>query len=172
METNLPIPIWQGLCQFIGGEDYFLILDIFRSSLARCRGGIGAAVAPVRVFRRLFKRRPAKKCCGGVTDFLRLSAFLWNYIIYIYIPWCWTIYQHLSQKLPKCRQIYNEWSIWWILVDSDPSPIICGCELRCQMGLAFRCQFGKIKYDIWLVVEPPLWKILVSWDDYSQYMEK
>ena len=24
----------------------------------------------------------------------------------------------------------------------------------------------------WLVVEPPLWKILVSWDDCSQYMEK
>ena len=24
----------------------------------------------------------------------------------------------------------------------------------------------------WLVVEPPLWKILVSWDDYSEYMGK
>ena len=24
----------------------------------------------------------------------------------------------------------------------------------------------------WLVVDLPLWKILVSWDDYSQYMEK
>ena len=24
--------------------------------------------------------------------------------------------------------------------------------------------------DIWLVVGPPLWKILVNWDDYSQYM--
>ena len=22
----------------------------------------------------------------------------------------------------------------------------------------------------WLVVEPPLWKILINWDDYSQYM--
>ena len=25
---------------------------------------------------------------------------------------------------------------------------------------------------IWLVVYLPLWKILVTWDDYSQYMEK
>ena len=27
-------------------------------------------------------------------------------------------------------------------------------------------------YYNWLVVDLPLWKILVSWDDYSQYMEK
>ena len=26
--------------------------------------------------------------------------------------------------------------------------------------------------DDWLVVEPPLWKILVDWEDYSRYMEK
>ena len=25
---------------------------------------------------------------------------------------------------------------------------------------------------IWLVVEPPLWRIWINWDDYSQYMEK
>ena len=24
----------------------------------------------------------------------------------------------------------------------------------------------------WLVVGPPLWKILVNWDDYAQYMGK
>ena len=29
---------------------------------------------------------------------------------------------------------------------------------------------GKLQY--WLVVEPPLWKIWVSWDDHSQYMGK
>ena len=27
-------------------------------------------------------------------------------------------------------------------------------------------------YNSWLVVGPPLWKILVNWDDYSQYMGK
>jgi len=30
---------------------------------------------------------------------------------------------------------------------------------------------GNATYNIWLVVSTPL-KILVSWDDYSQYMEK
>ena len=30
----------------------------------------------------------------------------------------------------------------------------------------------EVWFLLWLVVEPPLRKILVSWDDYSQYMEK
>ena len=31
---------------------------------------------------------------------------------------------------------------------------------------------GILSGQNWLVVGPPLWKILVSWDDYSQYMGK
>jgi hypothetical protein len=31
---------------------------------------------------------------------------------------------------------------------------------------------GDVKESTWLVVDQPLCKILVSWDDYSQYMEK
>ena len=39
-------------------------------------------------------------------------------------------------------------------------------HLRATFGNSYRFVYN------WLVVEPPLWKILVSWDDYFQYMEK
>ena len=32
--------------------------------------------------------------------------------------------------------------------------------------------YTSLYYVYWLVVEPPLWKIFVNWDHYSQYMEE
>ena len=48
------------------------------------------------------------------------------------------------------------------------SQVLCGFYAYIEIDIDIdRC----IIINIWLVVYLPLWKILVNWDDYSQYME-
>ena len=59
----------------------------------------------------------------------------------------------------------------WALTSGDETHIMEGTITEGQFLLGL---WGVLIVFInnWLVVEQPLWKILVNWDDYSQYMGK
>ena len=99
--------------------------------------------------------------------FVKLEIYIYKKYIYIYdieisrgLGFSWWSPFYFSQPVQK---IHQPWGLsssakiffgsWYILI------IISERTIFTRLGC-------------WLVVYLPLWKILVSWDDYSQYMKK
>ena len=112
-------------------------------------------------------------------------------MIYIYIFIIYSIYmifiiyvnprENTSISVPSGVQyrLGGEYMGSMIFVGFDQSPVPGNeqklritpprASTRAIMSRRGKCKSFKV---IWLVVDLPLWKIWVSWDDDSQYMEK
>ena len=82
------------------------------------------------------------------------------------------IYQKKSGIINGTSMILRAWWLEKTKTIYVKNGSVCGLSMGVSSPRRRKFPFGKCVKVIWWVVGPPLWKILVNWDDYSQYMGK
>ena len=104
------------------------------------------------------------------------------YIMYIYINHyksLFQVWQHVStqNKVPTKRRI-EQWRVGCSVGLGDDAVVLSRCPSGGKMGVNGRKRISNT-HSFWVKKKSlsgwwfePFWKILVNWDDYSQYMGK